>query len=212
MHGMRQRYMSNILQFNKQQIEDKARRKQDDFKNFTQHSHQINQEAINELVAESNRNLRKKEEDKYFLKESYDRQMREKAEREKMEKEKDVVYAYRQRERLDYEEDRRMFEISKMFNRVTYQATPSHSHRRSKTEGYDEHDNPERNPLSGQQQTPKNLNNIQINLLPPPPSQQSPPLQQSPPSQQSPPTRNNEGDSLDNLNYSFHKKDSIRKY
>jgi hypothetical protein len=58
---MKQRYMSNILQYNKQQIEDKARRKQMEFKTFTEHSHQINQEAINELVAESDRSLRKKE-------------------------------------------------------------------------------------------------------------------------------------------------------
>ncbi len=101
--------MSNILQYNKQQIEDKARRKQLDFKNFTQHSQHINQEAINELLAESNRNLKKKEEEKNLLRESYERQMREKVEREKMEKEKDVIYARRQRERLDYEEDRRMF-------------------------------------------------------------------------------------------------------
>jgi hypothetical protein len=48
------------------------------------------------------------------------------------------MYAFRQRERLDYEENRRMLEISKMFNRVTYQATPSNSHRRSRTEGYEE--------------------------------------------------------------------------
>lgn len=88
-------------------------------------------------MAESNRNLRKKEEEKHILRETYERQMREKAEREKMEKEKDVMFAYRQKERLDYEEDRRMFEISKMFNRVTYQATPSQGRRRSKTEGYD---------------------------------------------------------------------------
>lgn len=84
------------------------------------------------------------------------------------------MYAYRQRERLDYEEDRRMFEISKMFNRVTYQATPSQSHRRSKTEGYDEHDsNPERNQQRNQLNTPKNLNHIEVNLLPPQSSNQN---------------------------------------
>lgn len=60
-----------------------------------------------------------------MLREAYDRQIRERTERLKYEKEKDLIYAYRQRERLDYEEDRRMLEISKMFNRVSYQATPT---------------------------------------------------------------------------------------
>jgi hypothetical protein len=45
--------------------------------------------------------------------------------------------------------------------------------------------------------TPKDLNNIQINLLPPPQSQ---------------PLKTVEGDSLDNLNYSFHERGSLKKY
>lgn len=62
-----------------------------------------------------------------------------------------------------------------MFNRVSYQATPSIQHRRSRTEpnelAYDT--NPERSNAQGR--ASKNLDNIEIKLLPPQNSQHSSP-------------------------------------
>lgn len=57
-----------------------------------------------------------------------------------------------------------------MFNRVSYQATPSsHNHRRTKTEGnlHDYDGNPEYKERENSNQVGKNLNKIEINLLPP---------------------------------------------
>lgn len=67
-----------------------------------ENSHRYNQEAINDLVTENNRQLRRKEEEKQMLKDSYEKQMQERVRRMKEEKEKDLLYAHRLRERMDF--------------------------------------------------------------------------------------------------------------
>jgi hypothetical protein len=70
-----------------------------------------------------------------MLKETYERQMKEREDKMKMEKIMDREYFQRQREHMDFEESRRIMELERMYNRATYEAYPfqGSQHRRIKT-------------------------------------------------------------------------------
>lgn len=59
-------------------------------------------------------------EQRNMLRETYERQMKERDEKAKMEKIMDRQYFYRQLEHMDFEESRRMLDIARIYNRATY--------------------------------------------------------------------------------------------
>lgn len=133
-HDMKQRYMNNILRYNKQVMDEKLQRKQQEVRDYENYSHRANQEALTVLMQENDRSLRKQQEQKEMLRQSYERQMKEREEKERIERERDAMFYNKHREHLQYEEARRVQDLAKMFNRVTYQAVPVGNHRRSRTE------------------------------------------------------------------------------
>lgn len=58
-----------------------------------------------------------------MLKEQYDREIREKEDRKRKEKQYDRIYAKIERDYQDASNQRRIYDIQKMFNRKSYQAS-----------------------------------------------------------------------------------------
>ncbi len=88
------------------------------------------------LMTENRKKEYRTAEQRNMLKENYEKQMKEREERKKMEKAMDRQYFQRQQQYMDYEESRRMMELSRIYNRATYEATPYdyYSRKRIQTE------------------------------------------------------------------------------
>lgn len=134
MQQLKQRRMKHILSFNHQEIERKRNLKDQECRTVKTNSQIMNEEALNDLMVETRRREIQVEDRKDMLKASYDRQIRERRDRAKMERVRDREYLHRQEEYNDYSESRRMLDLAKIYNRGTFDAVPLDSRRRIQTE------------------------------------------------------------------------------
>jgi hypothetical protein len=124
------------LLYNLQEIERKKQTREQEQQQILNNNVIQNEEALSALVSENRKGELRRIERMNLLKDSYERQIREKEERAKAERKAEEQYFHKQQDYVDYQENRRMLELSRMYNRVTYNAVPiGEARRRIKTEG-----------------------------------------------------------------------------